>query len=140
MKGVVDINTVCVTGRLTKDVEYNAETEVARFSIAVNREFKNKDGKYESDFFDVTAFKGSAGFASKFLSKGIKVEIVGNLRQDRWETKEGEKRSRIIIVASSITFAESKSTSQKNTAPPVNADKDGFLNVPSDLDSEVPFA
>jgi single-strand DNA-binding protein len=98
------MNNVSMVGRLTADPEskaLNSGKSLASFSIAVRRPFKNQDGEYESDFFDVRAFGRTAEYCIKYLGKGRLISVEGRLQQDRWE-KDGQKRSRIVIIASSV--------------------------------------
>jgi single-strand DNA-binding protein len=103
------INRVILTGRLTANPESRALPSgmpVAVFSIAVNRKYKDKGGSWqeESFFFDVETFGQLAERVGKQLSKGDQVLIEGSLRQDRWEDKNGEKRSKVKIVAERVVL------------------------------------
>ena len=100
-----DINTVTLCGRLTKDPEVSRTkngTSLAKFSLAVG------EGKDETSFFDVTAWKTTAESVGKYCFKGSQVVINGKLKQDRWE-KEGQNRSKVIINAFQVQFVGAKS-------------------------------
>ena len=102
----MDLNSVSVIGNLTKDVEFKtteAGVQIANFSIAVNGLKKD-----DVDFFDVTAFKGTAEACSKYLRKGLKVAIAGRLNQQRWKTESGDNRSRVKIIAQQVQFLTPK--------------------------------
>lgn len=147
------LNVVCMTGRLTKDpdIKYSGDLCIAKFSIANTRKFKDKaSGKYESDFFECTAFGGSASFIEKYMKQGMKIEIEGRLQQDRWTDNEGKNHSKVNIVVTDCGFAESKSASQASgNATPAqpkaqaqDAQSAGFVDIPdgmSDLDETLPF-
>lgn len=146
------MNIVCITGRLTKDPEIRnaGESTIASFSIAVNRRFKDKDGNYQSDFFDVSTFGKNAEFAEKYLKKGTKVEIEGRLQQDRWTNQDGSNRSKIVIIANSVAFAESRANNQQSNSheapssqksnPKGSSGTDmGFMDVPDGIEEELPF-
>ena len=131
-------------GRLTRDPEIRSAsngTAVASFSIAVDRRFK-REGEPEADFFNCSAFGKQAEFVEKYLKKGVKVVISGRVQNDNYTNKEGQKVYSTRIMIESIEFAESKnSSSEQSTAPAEpKPDKDGFMNIPEDLDAELPFA
>jgi single-strand DNA-binding protein len=101
-------NRVLLIGRLTRDPEVKdlTNSKVAIFTIAVNRNYKDKNGEWkeESYFFDIEAFGKLAEKVKAQLGKGYKILIEGELRQDRWESESGEKRSKVKIVAERITL------------------------------------
>ena len=127
------MNLVVLVGRLTADpeVRYNNDKAVARFSLAVNRRFK-RNGDADTDFFNCVAFGKTAEFMEKYFHKGMKAVITGELRNNHYE-KDGVKHYSEQVVINTIEFAESKSTS----IPPTN--NDGFMNIPDDIDEELPF-
>jgi single-strand DNA-binding protein len=102
---VSDINVVVLVGRLTRDSELKYTPSgyaICRFSIAVNRSKKQDDGWVdEPHYFDIEFYGKSAEALSKYLLKGRQVAVQGELRQDRWE-KDGQQRSKVVIVASTI--------------------------------------
>lgn len=109
----MDINSVILNGRLTKDPEYsvaNSGTPICKFSIAVN-------GYKENDvsFFNVVCFKGLAENVNKYCHKGSQVSISGELKQDRWQDKEGKNRSTINIIANKVQFIGGKPQSNTNS-------------------------
>src|SRR5690606_7203072 len=104
------VNLVALVGRLTRDPDLRYSQSgiaVAKFSIAVDRPF-NRD---ETDFFDIVAFRKLAELAAQHLTKGRQVGITGRLQQERWETQEGEKRSRVVVVVDELTFVGNRSES-----------------------------
>ena len=100
-----DINSVIIVGRLTRDVELkymNNGNAVASMSVAVNRSKKEGDQWVsEAHFFDVSYFGKGAEAVKPYLTKGKQIAIQGSLRQNRWE-KDGQKQSRVVIVADSV--------------------------------------
>ena len=106
------MNIWCGAGRCTNDPEIrtNNNMTIASFGIAINRRFK-REGQPDADFFSVNAFGKTAEFIEKYGKKGVKFEISGRLQQDRWTDKEGRNQSRVIIIADSVEFAESKTAS-----------------------------
>ncbi|MBE3089506.1 MAG: single-stranded DNA-binding protein [Actinobacteria bacterium] len=112
------VNNITVLGNITRDPELRFTpngTAVASFGLAVNRNIQNKNsGEWETqvDFFNVTAWYKLAENCAESLSKGDRVLISGRLSQDSWESKEGQKRSAVKIIANviapSLEFASCK--------------------------------
>jgi single-strand DNA-binding protein len=99
----MDINTVILIGRLTKDADLSytgGGSAIMNFSIAVDH-MKKKDGSADTSFFNCKAFGKLAENLSKYLVKGKQVGVKGYLKQDRWE-KDGQKQSRISINCDEI--------------------------------------
>lgn len=99
----MDINKTIQIGRLTKDSEMAYTTSgvcVTKFTIAVNR-MKDKNGKENTDFFDVKLFGKQAEALSKYLQKGKQVCVEGALQQERWE-RDGQKFSKVVIIADMV--------------------------------------
>lgn len=137
---------ICIQmGRLTADPEirYSQEgTAIGRFTLAVDRRFK-RDGQPEADFHNCVCFKNQAEFAEKYLHKGIKVVVQGELQDNNYTNRNGEKVYGKQIVLNSIEFAESKNA-QGAVAPAKNqperkVDENGFMNIPDGIDEELPF-
>jgi single-strand DNA-binding protein len=110
----MSINRVVVTGNLTRDPELSATAggmSILKMGIAVNDRRKNQQtGEWEDspNFFDVVVFGTRGESLSRFLSKGSKVAIEGKLRWHSWETPEGDKRSKVEIIADDIEFMSSR--------------------------------
>lgn len=101
-------NSVTVVGNVTRDPELRftpSGQATASFGLAVNRRWQNRQsGEWEEavSFFDVVCWREMAENASESLSRGSRVIVTGRLEQRSWETQEGEKRSKIEIVADEI--------------------------------------
>ena len=108
-------NLVILKGRLTREPEIRFtqtnNTKVAAFSLAVNRKFKNAEGKYEADFFNCTAFGNSAEFIQKYFKKGQEALIEGRIQNRSWDDENGQKRYATDIIVEAIEFCGSKSDS-----------------------------
>lgn len=106
----MSINRVNITGNLTRDPELRSTpsgTSVLKMGVAVNDRRKNQQtGEWEDvpNFVDVTVFGNRAEALTRFLSKGSKVAIEGKLRWSSWETPQGEKRSKLEVVADEVDF------------------------------------
>lgn len=138
------MNTVILMGRLTRDPEirYGAtnNTAIARYSIAVDRRFK-QEGQPEADFFNIVSFGKAGEFVEKYLHKGTKIVIEGELHNNNYENKDGQMVYGMNIVTRNIEFAESKSSqgTQDNPQPMPNDAGDGFMNIPDGIDEELTF-
>ena len=97
-------------GRLVKDVDilYNDKTQkaIARFSIAVNREYKNKDGKYDADFFNCVAFDKRGEIIGNHFNKGSRICVWGAMRQEHWQDKEGNKHTGYSLMVEGFDFVD----------------------------------
>lgn len=105
------MNKVTLIGNLTRDPELSetgSGVAFCRFSVAVARRFANADGERETDFFNVTAWRGQAENCAKYLQKGNKVAIVGSLQNRSYEDKNGNKRTVTDIVAEDVEFLTPK--------------------------------
>jgi len=106
---MASLNKVLLIGNLTKDPELRytpSGTAVADLRLAVNDSYTGRDGKQveRTLFIDVVVWQRQAETASEYLSKGRPVLIEGRLQMDEWENQQGEKRSRIRVVAQRVQF------------------------------------
>lgn len=111
------MNKILLTGRLTRDPELRSTTsglEVASFSIAVNRNFKNKEGNVEADFFNVSVFGKQAENVSKYCFKGSQVGVEGRLQSRSYDAQDGTKRYVTDIVADRVEFLSPKKDNNSN--------------------------
>lgn len=106
------LNHVTLMGRLTRDPELRrtqSGTAVTSFTLAVDRDFKDKDtGEKETDFIDVVAWRQTAEFVSKYFTKGRVAVVEGRLQMRDWTDKEGNKRRSAELVADNIYFGDSR--------------------------------
>ena len=105
------MNKVILVGNLTRDPELSetpSGVAVCRFAIAVTRDYANSDGNRETDFFNITVWRGRAENCGKYLKKGNKVAVVGSLQNRSYEDKDGIKRNVTDIVASDVEFLTPK--------------------------------
>lgn len=106
------MNKVVLIGNLTKDPEISETSggvSRCQFSIAVSRDYANADGTRDTDFFNVTVWRGRAEVCGKFLHKGNKVCVVGSLQNRSYEDQNGVKRTFTDVVASEVEFLTPKS-------------------------------
>lgn len=106
----MSINRVNISGNLTRDPELRATgsgTQILAFGVAVNDRRRNQQtGEWEDvpNFVDCVVFGARAEPLSRFLSKGSKVAIEGKLRYSSWETKDGQRRSKLEVVVDEVEF------------------------------------
>lgn len=113
------MNHVSMIGRLTKipDIrQTNTGKNVCSFTLAVNRRYKDAQGNTAADFFPVQAWEKLAELCARYLDKGSKVFISGELRNRSYETKDGSKRTVTEIIANEIEFLSPKA---EPATPPV---------------------
>ena len=135
------MNKVILVGNLTRDPELSETPSgiaICRFSIAVSRDYANSDGSRDTDFFNVTVWRGRAENCGKYLKKGNKVAVVGSLQNRSYEDKDGIKRNVTDVVANEVEFltprsaqnsddTESGTVSAKRERPPLEAIDDNQL-------------
>jgi single-strand DNA-binding protein len=101
-------NSVTLVGNVTRDPELRftpSGQAIASFGLAVNRVWNDRQSNERKEavsFFDIVCWAGMAENASESLSKGARVMVTGRLEQRSWETQEGEKRSKVEVVADEI--------------------------------------
>ncbi len=105
---MASLNKVILIGNLTRDPElrYTAGgTAMAKLGLATNRKYKQGDEwKEEVTFVDITVWGRQAETSSEYLSKGRPVLIEGRLQYSQWETDDGQKRSKLEVVAERVQF------------------------------------
>lgn len=126
-------NKVILMGNLTRDPEKRytqGGTCIVNIGLAVNRRIKrNEEWIDEVSFFDIVVFGNQAENCAKFLAKGRPVLVDGELQQRRWETPEGQKRSKVEVIANRVAFLGSRSDSgsestqgEESGPPPIDDD------------------
>ncbi len=101
------MNKVFLIGNLTKDPDVRTTgggTSVCTFSIAVDRRFKAQNGEKVTDYFNIVAWRQLADLCGRYLAKGRKVSVVGELQNRSYDAKDGTKRYVTEIVADEIEF------------------------------------
>ena len=110
-----NFNKVILGGRLTADPELKQTQSgiaVVTFSIAVNRRFtRNSAQQTETDFFNVTAWRQTAEFVSRYFKKGSSICVVGTIQNNKWTDQQGATRYRTDIVADEVMFVDSRAES-----------------------------
>jgi len=143
------MNKVMLIGNLTRDPEVRSTgsgATVCSFSIAVNRRFPNQAGERVTDFFNIVAWRQLGELCGKYLAKGRKVCVVGELQNRSYEAKDGTKRNVTEIIADDIEFLTPRGQEgggydrqaapgygQRGSEPPAT---EGFTDIDDD---ELPF-
>ncbi len=107
------MNKCILIGNLTKDPELSTTSNgiaVCRFSIAVSRKFANAGGERETDFFNIIVWRSVGENCHKFLKKGSKVGIIGNIQNRSYDATDGTKRYVTEIVAEEVEFLSTKNS------------------------------
>ena len=110
------MNKCILIGNLTKDPELSTTSNgiaVCRFSIAVGRKFANAGGERETDFFNIIVWRSVGENCHKFLKKGSKVGVVGNIQSRSYDATDGTKRYVTEIVAEEVEFLSTKSADEQ---------------------------
>lgn len=143
------MNKVIITGRLTKAPEaFTTQSGVSRstFDVAVQRRVKNKDGKYDVDFLTVVAWRQTADFCNKYLTKGRMVAVEGQIQKRSYTAQDNTKRYVTEIIADHVEALDSREDNKPAEAPvappqqqrnePQPIDPNGFTEVE---DNVLPF-
>ena len=131
------LNHITIMGRLTRDPELRytqAQTPVASFTLAVDRDYKQNGADRETDFIDVVAWRQTGEFVSKYFTKGSMAVVSGRLQMRDWTDRDGNRRKSAEVVADNVYFGESKGTSEKPGKNGVSV----FAELEDD-DSNLPF-
>lgn len=147
----MSINSVVISGRLVRDPETRATqggSTVARFTVAVQRDFANKQtGQRDADFLDCVAFGKTGEFVARYFTKGAAIGVVGRIQTRSYTDKSGGNRKAVEIEADRVSFGDGKSKAEPE--PPEYyepaARKDEVVAAPEadfaviDDDKDLPF-
>ena len=128
-----DMNIFIGIGRLVNDPEIRdvGGTKVCRFRIAINRSYNDRNGNpvEATTFIGVSTWGKQAETCYKYLKKGRRIAVNGELRSSNWEDQNGSKRTSYEISARSVQFLDSKSSSTEIPGQELDAD---FSDIDSD--------
>lgn len=131
------MNNVVLIGRLTKDPELTyiqgSGTAVAKFTIAINRDYKDKDGNYPVDFIPIEVIGKSAEYVSNYIQKGRLVALQGSIRIERYKDKNGDNKTFTKVVTQKVNALEK--AKDNNNANSNNAEFEELVIE----DEEIPF-
>lgn len=137
-----NLNKVFLMGHLTRDPELRyapSGTAIASFGVANNRTWTDGNSgekKEEACFVDITMFGKRAEVINEYFSKGSAIFIQGRLQLNQWETKEGQKRSMLRVVAEDFQFVGGQEKREAVKPEQSSFGKASSLDIP---DGEIPF-
>lgn len=144
---MANVNKVMLLGNLTRDPELRYTPQgaaVCEFALAMNHSYTNKQSGQkveEVSFIDVVAWGRTAETCAEYLKKGRQVFVEGRLKQDRWESPEGKKMSKVRVIAENVTFlgARTGGGAPGGAAPAGEAPAEAAGEAPPEADQDVPF-
>ena len=118
----LNLNKVILAGRLVADPELKqtpSGASVCSLRIAVNRRFTSRDSQQqpETDFFNVTAWQGTAEFIARYFRKGSAICVCGRIQNRSWVDQQGQKRYMTDIIAEEANFVENRNSQDNMSAP-----------------------
>lgn len=135
------MNVVNLIGRLARDPQINnASTKVARYSLAVDREYK-RDGQPTADFINCVCFGKTAEFVEKYLTKGMKIAVQGRIQTGSYTNRDGQRVNTVDVLVNSHEFVEKRNASQpvQNNTPQAVTMEEGFMSIPDGIEDTMPF-
>lgn len=137
------LNKIVIAGRLTTTPELRRTptgTPVTSFTVACDRDFKDRNGNKETDFIDVTVWRSGAEFVTKYFAKGRMAIVEGRLQIRDWTDKDGNKRRTAEILADNVYFGDTKTESQEHNRNELaeKIESSGFAPIEEE-DGELPF-
>lgn len=139
------LNNVALMGRLVRDPELRRTqtgTAVSSFTLAVDRDFKDKEtGEKKADFINVVAWRSTAEFVSRYFTKGRMAVVEGRLQIRDYTDRDGNKRTAAEVVAGNVYFGDSKRDAEGGCYGGYAAPQqpgDGFAELEDD-DNSLPF-
>lgn len=136
------MNNCVMVGSLTKDIDFkvNGENMTAKFTIAVNRDFKNKNGQYDADFINCTAFGKRAETISKYFTKGQQVCVKGPWRTGSYNAQDGTKRYTNELLVEGFTFIGGQSNGNNSSYGENNVSNNNDFGYEEPIDDgDMPF-
>lgn len=142
------MNKAELIGRLTRDpdIRYSQSAQpvaIARYTLAVDRRQRKSEGGQSTDFISCIAFGKNAEFANRYLRKGMKIAIVGRIQTGSYTDKDGRKVYTTDVLVEEHDFCESKGAAagaaRSSAGSTGGADSDGFMDIPDDIEEDLPF-
>lgn len=130
------LNRVILQCRLVRDIELKdvGGFNMTEFTVAWSEKYKETEKKC---FLRCKAWRSTADFLGKYFAKGQELIIEGQMITEEWE-KDGEKQSRTLCNVEKVDFCGPKNNQTASNNPPASPDT-GFLNIPDNVDEELPF-
>jgi len=137
------MNKIILVGRLTRDPEVrtiSTGSVVTNITIAVNRNFRNKEGNVEADFINVVVFGKTAENVGKYCTKGSQIGVDGRLQTRSYDHQDGTKRYVTEVIADNVEFMGSRrdSESRSNNSFSSYGDNNSYVDIPSATPIDTP--
>lgn len=135
------MNSVNLIGRLTENPEMRqtqSGTAVVNFSIAVQRDYKDQNGEYPTDFIQIQAWRHTAEFVCKYFVKGARVGVTGQIQTSKFKDRDGNNRTSVYVVANAVDFADAKKDSYGGQTSGQSYDEPP-MDVAYGDDDDLPF-
>jgi single-strand DNA-binding protein len=137
------MNKVQLVGRICKDLEIKNTSNMTKyctFTVAVDRRFKDADGKRQADFINCVAWKQTAEFIFKYFNKGSRIGIVGSIQTRNYEDNNGRKVFITEVIVDEAEFVESANKQESQTQAPAPVEPQAQVQEqPQDVGGELPF-
>lgn len=141
------MNKVVLSGRLTRDVESRESesgTLVARFNVAVSRNYKNKEGNYDADFISCVVYRNTAEFVAKYFHKGDGIIVEGRIQTGSYEAKDGVIKYTTDVIVENVEFnGKAKESAESEVAAEIpgniTSNYETLDNGVSLSDEDLPF-
>ncbi len=128
--------------RVTKDpdVSYSqGGTAFAKFSIAINRDYKVQEGQPTADFVNCVAFGKTAEFVEKYIHKASKLNVEAHVQTGSYTNKEGQRVYTTDFIVEKLEFCNDKSSEEKASEEKTDSETKDFMNIPDSIEEELPF-
>jgi single-strand DNA-binding protein len=131
-------------GNLTRDIELRSiagNTSVGKGGLAINRKFKDASGatKEEVTFVDFEVWGNTAENLTRFTAKGDPVMLIGSLKLDQWEDKDGGKRSKLLVRVNGFELLARKDAAEQGRSGGGTSVSKGRHEAPSVTEDDIPF-
>lgn len=145
------MNKAILIGRLTRDpdIRYNSQADgnqlcIARFTLAVDRRFANRNQEGQTaDFISCVAFGKAGEFVEKYLIQGTKIAVTGHIQTGSYTNKDGAKVYTTDVMVEEMEFCEKKANSgtehQEPQKPQDDTSAEGFMTIPENAADDLPF-
>lgn len=144
------MNNVTLIGRLTKDIELKYATisgkAIAKFTLAVNRDYKNQEGNYDADFINCLAFDKRAETLANYVKKGQQVAVKGKIQTGSYDAQDGTKRYTTEVLIEGFDFIGGQGSGGNNGSSVSNGQSNNYdagyseeWANPVEDDDEIPF-
>lgn len=136
------LNSICLVGRLTKDVELRytpSNVAVATFTLAVNRTFKNENGEREADFINCVMWRQQAENLANWAKKGALIGITGRIQTRSYDNQQGQRVYVTEVVAETFQLLESKGQGNQGQQQAPDFSRSASTNPLDISDDDLPF-